>query len=64
MKRTVNAPGGLGERIPACRQAGNSRVAVLPDAKILRRGWESNPRIGVLQTPALPLGYRAILSKF
>ncbi len=23
-----------------------------------RSGWESNPRIGVLQTPALPLGYR------
>ena len=24
-----------------------------------RRGWESNPRIKVLQTSALPLGYRA-----
>jgi hypothetical protein len=24
-----------------------------------RRGRESNPRIGVLQTPALPLGYPA-----
>ena len=24
-----------------------------------RRGGESNPRIGVLQTPALPLGYPA-----
>ena len=24
-----------------------------------RPGWESNPRIGVLQTPALPLGYQA-----
>ena len=25
-----------------------------------RRGWESNPRIKVLQTSALPLGYRAV----
>jgi hypothetical protein len=24
-----------------------------------RRGWESNPRIKVLQTSPLPLGYRA-----
>ena len=28
-----------------------------------RRGWESNPRIKVLQTSPLPLGYRALLSK-
>lgn len=26
----------------------------------MRPGGESNPRIGVLQTPALPLGYQAI----
>ena len=26
----------------------------------LRHGWELNPRIRVLQTLALPLGYRAI----
>src|SRR6185437_5385181 len=25
-----------------------------------RRGWESNPRIKVLQTSPLPLGYRAV----
>jgi hypothetical protein len=25
-----------------------------------RRGWESNPRIKVLQTSPLPLGYRAL----
>src|SRR5262245_48727047 len=28
-----------------------------------RRGWESNPRIKVLQTSPLPLGYRAIHCK-
>ncbi len=28
-----------------------------------RRGWESNPRIKVLQTSPLPLGYRALSSK-
>ncbi len=27
--------------------------------KSWRRGWESNPRIKVLQTSPLPLGYRA-----
>src|SRR5664279_3082374 len=27
--------------------------------KLWRRGWESNPRIKVLQTSPLPLGYRA-----
>jgi hypothetical protein len=26
-----------------------------------RRGWESNPRIKVLQTLALPLGYHALV---
>ena len=26
-----------------------------------RRGWESNPRIKVLQTSPLPLGYRALI---
>ena len=30
---------------------------------VWRRGWESNPRIKVLQTSPLPLGYRALLSK-
>ena len=29
-----------------------------------RRGWESNPRIEVLQTSALPLGYRAVRGCF
>jgi hypothetical protein len=28
-----------------------------------RRGWESNPRIKVLQTSPLPLGYRAFREK-
>ena len=28
--------------------------------KCWRRGWESNPRVKVLQTSPLPLGYRAI----
>src|SRR6185437_16114192 len=28
-----------------------------------RRGWESNPRIKVLQTSPLPLGYRALLQQ-
>ena len=28
--------------------------------KCWRRGWESNPRIKVLQTSPLPLGYRAL----
>jgi hypothetical protein len=37
--------------------AGNSR-------KGWRRGGESNPRIKVLQTSALPLGYRAGLFQF
>ena len=31
--------------------------------KFLRPEGESNSRIGVLQTPALPLGYQAINSK-
>ena len=35
----------------ACRRAAN--------LKNWRRGWESNPRIKVLQTSPLPLGYRA-----
>src|SRR3954471_9418252 len=30
-------------------------------AKLWRRGGESNPRVKVLQTSALPLGYRAPL---
>jgi hypothetical protein len=29
-----------------------------------RRGWESNPRIKVLQTSPLPLGYRAAIFKY
>src|SRR5690348_3014244 len=29
------------------------------DRKVWRRGWESNPRVKVLQTSPLPLGYRA-----
>lgn len=31
------------------------------DVFIWRREWELNPRIGVLQTPALPLGYHAMV---
>ncbi len=31
---------------------------------LLRRGRESNPCIEVLQTPALPLRHRAIMSNF
>ena len=27
----------------------------------MRPGRDSNPRVGVLQTPALPLGYQAVL---
>src|SRR5664279_4529670 len=34
-------------------------VARTLKGKIWRRGWESNPRIKVLQTSPLPLGYRA-----
>jgi hypothetical protein len=29
-----------------------------------RRGWESNPRIKVLQTSPLPLGYRASVIQY
>ena len=35
-----------------------------PDDKILRHGRELNPRITLLQSVALPLGYRAILQNF
>ena len=31
-----------------------------PAKRDLRLGWELNPRVKVLQTSALPLGYRAI----
>ena len=31
----------------------------IPQRNFWRRGWESNPRIKVLQTSPLPLGYRA-----
>jgi hypothetical protein len=32
---------------------------MFPSEILWRRGWESNPRIKVLQTSPLPLGYRA-----
>ncbi len=34
-------------------------LAHLQPEKNWRRGWESNPRVKVLQTSPLPLGYRA-----
>jgi hypothetical protein len=45
---------------------GNSRDSAGTDSlsfsnTFWRRGWESNPRIKVLQTSPLPLGYRALL---
>src|SRR5580658_4996265 len=38
---------------------GAPRSPRLSDLVPWRRGWESNPRIKVLQTSPLPLGYRA-----
>ena len=35
------------------------QLSVIQEDTGWRRGWESNPRIKVLQTSALPLGYRA-----
>ena len=35
------------------------RSRKLSGSEIWRRGWESNPRVKVLQTSPLPLGYRA-----
>ncbi len=36
----------------------------MPGDFVWRRGWESNPRIQVLQTRALPLGYHALIASF
>ena len=49
-------PGGHGH--PGLSCPGGDRVP-LPKLNCWRRGGESNPRIKVLQTSALPLGYRA-----
>lgn len=38
----------------------NQRIKVLPACQRLRPERESNPRVTVLQTVALPLGYQAI----
>src|SRR3989338_4854814 len=49
---------------PAWRQEGDFPGSgprrSLKTLKILRCGWESNPRIRVLQTLALPLGHRTV----
>ena len=45
---------------PKLRKLSSAREWELcSDAKILRRGRESNPRIRLLQSHALPLGYHA-----
>jgi hypothetical protein len=38
-------------------------VILVPHLAGERRGRESNPRIEVLQTPTLPLGYPAVRSR-
>jgi hypothetical protein len=45
---------------------GGNEVAKWRQAKgeIWRRGWELNPRIKVLQTSPLPLGYRASVVQY
>src|ERR1700675_117067 len=45
---------------------GENEIAKWRQAKgeTWRRGWESNPRIKVLQTSPLPLGYRALRAQY
>ena len=45
------------------RSEGWRRGPAPPELGEWRRGWESNPRIKVLQTSPLPLGYRAFSEK-
>ncbi len=44
---------------PFSREAGEGPGNQWECGESWRRGWESNPRIKVLQTSPLPLGYRA-----
>ena len=60
-KRGGNDP----EAVKYKKKATKSRLlqlglCVASDRLIERRRWDSNPRIRVLQTPALPLGYVAM----
>src|SRR3989344_6389951 len=41
-----------------------ARLPITPPGQTWRRGRELNPRIEVLQTSALPLGYRATLQNY
>ncbi len=74
LRSTVNRqPAGTGRaqirssiapnrRRARCRERKPLRIEGIPPNQGVtgwRRGWESNPRIKVLQTSALPLGYRA-----
>lgn len=47
-----------------CEKAKATPFDLYLHQKDTRRGWESNPRIAVLQTAALPLGHRAILLSY
>jgi hypothetical protein len=49
----------INENLPGIPQVRKTWILKTKTLILWRRGWESNPRIKVLQTLALPLGYRA-----
>ena len=47
------------KKVGAGRDLPLRKCCIFTQASNKRRGWESNPRIAVLQTAAFPLGHRA-----
>ena len=66
-QRAARLEAEVGMQLPACRKSETLREAAnwhsrrrRKEQRDWRRRWESNPRMTVLQTIALPLGYSAV----